>query len=88
MTDRLAQLIRGARHFHDEHVDLRGVRIVSHLCREVERAMFSASWERMVLLASSLEYRAAYGVPMPIGDVDHYIPALESALACVGLHHD
>lgn len=58
--------------------------IIDELHDEIE----ALSWQRMVLLASSLEYRPAYGVPMPIGDVDHYIPALESALACVGLLHD
>lgn len=42
---------------------------------------FAASWERMVLLASTLEYRDEYGCVLPSPDRDHDLITLEAMMA-------
>lgn len=56
--------------------------------RMVSGLLFRASWERMVLLASTMEYRGAYGLPLPSPERDHDIITLEAMLACVTAHTD
>jgi hypothetical protein len=56
--------------------------------RMVAGLLFRASWERMVLLASTMEYRDACGVPLPSPDRDHDILTLGAMLSCVIAHTD
>lgn len=55
--------------------------------RAVSDLLFAASWERMVLLASTMEYREAYECALPSPDRDHDLITLEAMLACV-IQHD
>lgn len=54
--------------------------------RMVGELLFRASWERMVLLASTMEYREAYECALPSPDRDHDLITLEAMLACVMQH--
>jgi len=56
------------------------------LYRELVEQLFAASWQRMVLLASTMEYREYYEMPLPSPERDHDIITLEAMLACVDLN--
>jgi hypothetical protein len=62
------------------------VRRGAQFSREMRWLPFAASWERMVLLASTMEYRDYYEMPLPSPDRDHDIITLEAMLACVDQH--
>lgn len=48
--------------------------------------LFRASWERMVLLATHLEWMPIYECVMPIGEREFDIIALQAALECAQQH--
>lgn len=53
------------------------------LYRELEAALFAASWERMVLLACSLSYSEPHEAPMPRAGKDHDLETLGVVIECL-----
>lgn len=63
-------------------------RMLSYEIDALAADRFKASWERMVLLASTLEFRDYYETTLPSPDRDHDLITLEVMMVCAELNQN